>query len=150
MKPLSILFLLFSTLTILSGCLEIESPDYYDDPWYTTPEEPLPGPPDVSAAYYTESAILTTSHGGTVDLRVTLSNAPGAASASNVYAEITAFRDGQPIGQAWASFGTLNGGSSASQHIQLDVSAFPTSDECWVTWEDDSGYSYSILATKLY
>jgi hypothetical protein len=151
MKPLSVLFLLLSPLTIFSGCLEIESPDEFYDPWYTDPvEPPPPPPPDVSASYYTESAILTNTHGGTVDLRVTLSNAPGAASASNVHVDITAFRDDQTIGLASASFGTLSGGASASQYIDLNVSAFPTTYECWVTWEDDSGYSYSLLATKIF
>jgi hypothetical protein len=154
MKPLSVLFLLLSPLTILSGCLEIESPDEFYDPWYTDPVEPAPppppGPPDISAAYYTESAILTNTHGGTIDLRVNMSNAPGAASATNVYADVTAFRDSQPIGRASTSFGTLTGGAYASQYIELNVSAFPTSYECWVTWEDDSGYSYSLLATKIF
>jgi len=151
MKPLTVLFLLLSPLTIFSGCLEIESPDEYYDPWYTDPVEPAPlPPPDVSAAYYTESAILTNTHGGTIGLRVNLTNAPGAANATNLYADITAFRDSQPIGWTSAPFGTLRGGTSASQYVELNVSAFPTSYECWVTWEDDSGYSYSILATKLY
>jgi hypothetical protein len=151
MKPLSVLFLLLSPLTIFSGCLEIESPDEFYDPWYTDPvEPPPPPPPDVSASYYTESAILTNTHGGTVDLRVTLSNAPGAVSASNVHVDITAFRDDQKIGWASASFGALSGGASASQYIDLNVSAFPTSYECWVTWEDDMGYSYSVIATKIF
>jgi hypothetical protein len=93
--------------------------------------------------FYVESAVLTTTHGGYISVKLDVNNGYGCAPAFNVHADITASGRDQVLGGNSVDFNVLHGGEFDGAYVDLDVSGVPDAMNCILSWEDDAGNFYS-------
>jgi len=95
-----------------------------------------------------ESAMLTSSRGGYVELSLTVDNSRGCGPAYTLHADIFADRANQWVGEASVDFDFLDGGESTGANVYVPVNAFPDAAFCTLSWYDDAGNKYSYSASS--
>lgn len=124
----------------LSGCDFLQYPE--------DPTEPESGPPPMCTvtSIIMESAALTSSRGGDADMRLTIYNSPGCATAYNIHADVVAEQGAQRVGEASVDFDFLDGGESTGTSLDFPVTGLPDGAFCTLSWYDEAGNAYSAIA----
>ena len=124
----------------LAGCML-----YRDSDNVAGPETDFP-PHCSIVSIALESELLTSKHGGYVDMSLTVQNCVGVTPAYNLRVEIDAEEGNQSVGTVSIDLGDLESGQTARADVQVPVSASPDEVFCTLTWEDAEGTRYSGIA----